>query len=60
MKIYVDMKTPDALDMAILDAVGDEEVQDDIRSVANKFFRFGECITIELNTDDGTARVVPI
>ena len=73
MKFTVTFKTPDAVDYAIdraqedLDVEGyDEEVayemQEDLRYklglVTSKFVEYGECITIEFDSDLKTAKVV--
>jgi len=57
MKIKVTFKTPDALDYA-LDGVPEEE-REAVEEKCAKWFRYGECVTIEVDTDAGTAVVLP-
>lgn len=74
MKIQVTMKDPDALYDAVNDAVDedlkasglDQEEQDAIRDirrekhaeVVGKWFRYGEYLTVEIDTDEKTIRVL--
>ena len=51
MKIRVTFKTPDVLDEA--------QQEEFVKDLAAKFFKHGEYVTIELDTDDQTAVVVP-
>lgn len=75
MNFRMMMKTPDCLDDAIEDAVGsmlfdfegDEEAQEDKRielteeakDFAEKWVKWGEYVTIEFDTEAGTAVVLP-
>ena len=70
MKIEIEMKTPDALDRAIRDAVVEAFQGRDLRNceederfdamvneftkMAKNWFQYGECITLELDTDNDT------
>ncbi len=56
MKFSVYFKTPDALDYAIEHM--DEEEQIQARDFAGKFIEYGECITVEFDTEEGTATVI--
>lgn len=70
MKIRVNMKTPDALSEAVCEAVGPAEVDLDddqtnydlIETITDmakkKWFRYGECVTLEIDTDAGTCVVL--
>jgi hypothetical protein len=73
MKLHVMFKTPDALDYAIQDGVnsafpGDaeddtireqrDELEQTLRNKAAKWISYGECVTIEIDTDTDAARVV--
>jgi len=76
MKFTITFKTPDAMDDAIKDAVFAEsdcdcglcpkcreirrENEPPIRAVAEKFIEYGEYVYIELDTETGTATVLPI
>ena len=57
MKIKLTFKTPDVLDYAI-DGM-DEDSQEEVKELAKKFIEFGEYLTIELDTENSTARVIP-
>lgn len=57
MKIKVTFKTPDALDYA-LEGVP-EEGRDFAREQCARWIRFDECVTIEVDTNAGTAVVLP-
>ncbi len=75
MKFTVTMKHPDALHDAIAQAVEskvallglakDEAVRvaelraEKVRDVCGKWFHYGELVSIEIDTDAGTATVVP-
>lgn len=79
MKISIYMKTPDAVDNAVHDALDMKydavdgiivntndpresmEYQEDKESISNlckKWFEWGECVKLELDTDAGTMTVV--
>ena len=64
-KIRVMFKTPDVVDMAIQEAIGsgtDEltEMREQIEEALSKFVRWGEQITVEFDTEVGTATVIPL
>lgn len=66
MKIKVTMKTPDALDYALKDAFSDypipedgEDMEYEAREKLAKWFRYGECLTVEFDTEAMTATVLP-
>ena len=58
MKIYASFKTPDVIDNTIEDFDTDEEGEDRIRQVMEKFVSYGEIIMIEFDMTTQTARVV--
>ena len=58
MKIKVMFKTPDVLEYA-LDDLSDDDTYD-VKQQLKKFIQYGECVTIEFDTEAGTATVVPI
>lgn len=76
MRFSITFKTPDAMDDAIKDAVFADsdcdcglcpecrevrqEKEPSLRKVAEKFIEYGEYITIELDTETGTATVIPL
>ena len=63
MKFRVTMKTPDALEQTI------EEVEDqltvrgksisDVQDLCEKWFKYGESLTVEIDTEAQTCVVVP-
>ncbi len=60
MLITVHMKTPDALDRAISDVIHDRDIDDDkeaILAICEKWFSYGECVTIVIDTVAKTATV---
>lgn len=74
MKVRVTMKTPDAYDEAVDEAVewevsslekaSSDDIEDEIRErtkkVLDKFFRWQEYIDVEIDTETGEAKVVPV
>lgn len=40
-------------------ALAYEQALEQARKVAEKFLAYGECVTVEFNTAEGTARVIP-
>lgn len=74
MKIRITFKTPDAVDEAIEEAVGNtlpvgipEDEQkaiadlrvEKVKAASRKWFEWGECATVEWDTDANTCTVVP-
>ncbi len=59
MKIKVVMKDPDAISTGI-EVARSDKFSDEIRDVCSKWFRGGERITIEIDTEKKTATVIPI
>jgi hypothetical protein len=55
MKITLNFKTPDVAEYALEGL--DEDAQDEVLAVINKFVRWGECVTIVLDTETQTATV---
>lgn len=76
MKIQVTMKTSDVLEYAVEEAVrlkydldessdlsdNDDAFNDriDTLGVCEKWFRYKECVTVEIDTEAGTCVVVPV
>jgi hypothetical protein len=70
MKFRVTMKTPDAVDNAtndVLDAEGlppDDETyrerKDELSTIAETWFQFGEFLTVEIDTEVRTCVVIPV
>jgi hypothetical protein len=71
MKIRIGFKTPDAVEEAVRDAVESEMSKDDIgpdvdpadlkyeaTAACDKFVKWGECVTIEIDTETGKAEVL--
>jgi len=57
MKVVLSFKTPDVLDDAIEDLSPKEQTM--VKRVARKFVEFDEYVYIEIDTDTGTAIVLP-
>lgn len=73
MRIRLGFKTPDVVEYAVNDAVESEMSKDGIgpdvdpvelkyeaTKACEKFIRYGECVTIEIDTDTGTAEVLEV
>lgn len=66
MKVHVTFKTPDALDMALdeacLNDYGNdqsvEDIKDEARQICEKWIKYGEYVTLEIDTTQGTATVL--
>lgn len=58
MKISISFKTPDVLNYAMED-LGEEE-KAEVEAVAKKWIKWGEYVTITLDTETGTATVEPV
>ena len=58
MKIRLSFKTPDVVDYAVEDLTEDEQAE--VKSACEKFVEYGECLTIEIDTETGTAEVIPV
>lgn len=69
MKFIITFKTPDALDKSIVDSIPeaqdlDQESQEElwykVQTTAEKFIEYKEYVSIEFDTDKGTATVLPL
>jgi hypothetical protein len=58
MIFRIGFKTPDAVDYATED-VPEEEMQA-VKSVIAKWVKYGECITVEVDTEKETCTVLPV
>lgn len=56
MKLKIQLKTPDAVFYATEDLP--EEQRDEAQRVANLFFRYGEQLTVEIDTENETCVVL--
>lgn len=59
MKIRISMKTPDCIDHAISEEEPSNTEEKAIRRIAKKFFRYDECVDLEIDTERETCIVVP-
>lgn len=57
-KVRATFKSPDALDYALQD-IQDEDERERAEEIFRQFVKYGEYVTIEINTETGEARVVP-
>lgn len=58
MDILIHFKTPDAVDHA-LDGLTPEQKRAALEAI-RKWVEFGECVTVEIDTETGEACVVPV
>ena len=62
MKFQVTMKTPYGLDYALDDSCGSDDEYDEekiaARKVAERWFQYGECVTLEIDTEKETCIVL--
>ena len=58
MKVQLTFKTPDVVDYAVEDLDADDEFQ--ARHVCDKYIRFSEYVDIEIDTETGEAKVLPV
>lgn len=68
MKLRVTMKSPDALTDAIRDAIRQyhgeaddgerEQIFDEAYEAASPWFQYGEYLTVEIDTDTGSAHII--
>ena len=55
MKVYIHMKTPDAVNDAIEEMVEDgEEMQAKARKLLEQYFQYGECCTVVVDMTNET------
>jgi len=57
-KLQIGFKTPDAVHYALEDL--DEEERDAAEGAAAKWVKYGEYCTIEIDTETGEAKVLPV
>ena len=58
MKFTVTFKTPDAVNYAIEDEDMSEEEQEESLAFSEKYVQYGEIVSIEFDTELGTATVL--
>ncbi len=56
MKIRISFKTPDALYYALRDMPREE--REEAETICSKWIQFGECVIIEIDTENETAKVL--
>ena len=68
MRFNIHMKTPDAMEYACEEAatswnevegVIDRDQAEDLMELCSKWFKYRECITLEVDTEAQTIRVLP-
>ena len=59
MKIQLTFKTPDVVDYA-LECIEDEDQRHELESVIEKFVEYGEYVSIEIDSETKTARVLEV
>lgn len=58
MKFTVFMKCPDALSEAVYNGYATDDEKEHMYKVALKFFKYGEYLEVEIDTDEETATVL--
>jgi len=58
MKFRISFKTPDTVDYALEDL--SEEDKGAAQEVIKKFVEYGECLTVEIDTELETCDVIPL
>jgi hypothetical protein len=58
MKFRAMFKTPDSIFYAIKDATEDDEKRAELDEFTEKWIKYGECVTIEFDTDAKTCTVM--
>ena len=56
MKITLNFKTPDVIDYALED-IEDKFLVEKIKKSLSKWIKYGECVTLEYDSDDDTIKV---
>src|SRR5689334_15787736 len=59
LKIKITFKSPDAVDLAMLDYNLTEDEKDKAKKLFKKFFKWDEYVDIEIDIEAGTASVLP-
>ncbi len=59
MQFRLTFKTPDVTERAFSDDMTEDE-REQVEAVLNKFIKWGECVTIEFDTETKTAEVVKL
>lgn len=57
MQVSLTFKTPNAVEMALID-VEDEDERNTLRSLVEEYVRYGELITVEFDTEARSAKVL--
>jgi len=57
MKVKLTFKMPDAVEQALEDIAEDD--REEVRQACGKWVRYGEYITVEVDTEAGTCTVIP-
>ena len=62
MKIRLHFKTPDVVDYALDDQFPDKnsEQRTEAEEIISKFVKYGECLSVEVDTKTGTAKVLNV
>jgi hypothetical protein len=58
-KVRLSFKTPDAVDYAV-EGIEDEDEREAAKAACGKWVEYGECLTVEVDTEKGTCEVVPV
>jgi hypothetical protein len=58
MKVRLSFKTPDVVDYAVEELA--EEQREEAKQACEKWVDYGECLTVEIDTEKGTCEVIPV
>lgn len=58
MKINLSFKTPDVIEQALEDVP--DELHDKVREICETIIEYDECLTVEIDTRTGRARILPV
>ena len=59
MKLSLMFKSPETVDYAVSQNTTNKYEAEELREKLSKFVKYGEYVTIEVDTEEGTAKVVP-
>lgn len=60
MKFYIYMKTPDCVENSINDIGLNEQEKSNVEDICARWFRYGETVQLEIDTDKKSCTVVEL
>lgn len=58
MKFQIDFKTPDAVDESLAEHTGSDDEKAKAKQILSKYVKWGECVSIEVDTSTGKVEVM--